>query len=537
MLAPISGIGCISCLLVDRLQTRSGPCRKIEWLSCARIRGAPANLMLECTHVKSTVETLEPTKVRLTVEVEYNELKPHMDKAYTDISSQVQIPGFRKGHVPPRIIDQRFGRASVIEQAVNDVLPQMYSDAVSENKLRPMVQPEVEVTEIPNVSGPQGGQMSFTAEVEVVPAFELPELTKETIIEVDPTTVTDEDVQKELDELRGRFATLKSVKRQAKTGDFVTIDLTATVDGEEVDSVSDVSYEIGSGTMLEGQDKALRGTHAGDDVEFTSTLKGGEHEGEEADVTLRVQSVKTRELPEADDDFAQMVSEFDTIDELMTDLREQAAQSKRSEQAVQARDRLVDHIIGEVEILLPESVVEHEIGHRVAEDASAKDKKAARTDVERDLREELLSEELAQKLSVQVSQQELIDYMIQMSQTLGLDINQMFQDSSQVSSMVSQLGRTKALIEALRSVTVTDTEGNEIDLSEFFGDVDADAVAEDAAGDEPEGADEVEIISEDEAVDDELSVDKGIAEEEDAELVENQTEIAEETDVTVLDKD
>ena len=451
--------------------------------------------------MKSTVENLEPTKVRLTVEVGYEELKPQMDKAYKDIASQVQVPGFRKGHVPPRIIDQRFGRAAVIEQAINDALPGMYSRAVSENDLRPMAQPEVEVTEIPNTSGEQGGQMVFTADVDVVPAFELPELDETTVIEVDPTTVSDQDVQSELDELRARFASLKPIKRQAKTGDFVTLDLTATVDGEEVDSVSDVSYEIGSGTMLDGQDKALRGTHAGDEVSFTSKLKGGEHEGEEADVKLVVKAVKARELPEADDDFAQMVSEFDTIGELMDDLREQAGQNKRSQQALQARDRLLEHILEGTEILLPEAVVEHEIGHRVQEAASAKEKKAARTQVEKDLREELLSETLAQKLEVQVSQQELIDYMLQMAQTYNMDVNQLFQDSGQVQSMVSQLARTKALIEALRKVSVKDTEGNDVDLSAFFGDEDA---AEEAAEEAGEGTSEspvdaTELASEEEA--------------------------------------
>lgn len=448
--------------------------------------------------MKSTVETLEPTKVRVTVEVPYEELKSQMDQAYKDIATQVQIPGFRKGHVPPRIIDQRFGRAAVIEQVVNEELPKLYSRAISDNELRPMTQPEVEVTEIPTTTGPLSGQMVFTADVDVVPAFELPELDADTVIEVDPAEVTDDDVQHELDELRGRFASLKAVKRQAKTGDYVTIDLTAKVGDEEVDSVSDVSYEIGSGTMLDGQDKALRGTHAGDDVTFTSTLKGGDHEGEEAEVSLHIQSVKTRELPEADDDFAQMVSEFDTMDELMADLREQAATTKRSEQALQARDRLVDKLLADTEILLPEPAVEHELSHRVSDEDSAKAKKEARAEVEKELRTDLISEELAKKLDVQVSQQELIDYMIQMSQQFGMDINQLFQDSSQVSSMVAQLGRTKALIETLRSVSVKDTEGADVDLSAFFGDAAAD---EDAAAEDTEADDEgAEVVTEEEIV-------------------------------------
>ena len=431
--------------------------------------------------MKSTVETLEPTKVRLTVEIPVEELKSEMDKAYKSIANQVSIPGFRKGHVPARIIDQRFGRAAVIEQVVNEVLPGQYSAAVSENELRPMSQPEVEVTEIPSTTGELTGQLVFTAQVDVVPAFDIPEYGKDTVIEVDPVEVTDEDVQEELDALRGRFASLKTIKRQAKTGDFATIDLVATINGEEVDSVSDVSYEIGSGTMLGGQDTALRKTHAGDVVTFTSTLKGGEHEGEEAEVTLTVKSVKERELPEADDDFAQMVSEFDTIDELKEDLKKQAAQTKQSQQALQARDRLVENLLSRTEILLPESVIEHELSHRVAEDASAKAKKEAREAIEKEYRTEILAEELAKKNEVQVGQQELFDYAIQMSQTYGMDINRLFSDPQQISAVVADLGRAKALIEVLSEVTVKDTAGNDVDLSEFLGKSDEEAAAEAAA--------------------------------------------------------
>lgn len=431
--------------------------------------------------MKSTVETLEPTKVRLTVEIPVEELKSEMDKAYKSIANQVSIPGFRKGHVPARIIDQRFGRAAVIEQVVNEVLPGQYSAAVSENELRPMSQPEVEVTEIPSTTGELTGQLVFTAQVDVVPAFDIPEYGKDTVIEVDPVEVTDEDVQEELDALRGRFASLKTIKRQAKTGDFATIDLVATINGEEVDSVSDVSYEIGSGTMLDGQDTALRKTHAGDVVTFTSTLKGGEHEGEEAEVTLTVKSVKERELPEADDDFAQMVSEFDTIDELKADLKKQAAQTKQSQQALQARDRLVENLLSRTEILLPESVIEHELSHRVAEDASAKAKKETREAIEKEYRTEILAEELAKKNEVQVGQQELFDYAIQMSQNYGMDINRLFSDPQQISAVVADLGRAKALIEVLSEVTVKDTAGNDVDLSEFLGKGDEEAAAEAAA--------------------------------------------------------
>ena len=233
--------------------------------------------------------------------------------------------------------------------------------------------------------------------------------------------------------------------------------------------------------MLDGQDTALRKTHAGDVVTFTSTLKGGEHEGEEAEVTLTVKSVKERELPEADDDFAQMVSEFDTIDELKEDLKKQAAQTKQSQQALQARDRLVENLLSRTEILLPESVIEHELSHRVAEDTSAKAKKEAREAIEKEYRTEILAEELAKKNEVQVGQQELFDYAIQMSQNYGMDINRLFSDPQQISAVVADLGRAKALIEVLSEVTVKDTAGNDVDLSEFLGKGDEEAAAEAAA--------------------------------------------------------
>ena len=411
--------------------------------------------------MKSSVETLEPTRVRLTVEVPFEELKSEMDKAYKDIAGQVNIPGFRKGHVPPRIIDQRFGRAAVIEQVVNEVLPGHYSSAVASNDLRPMAQPEVEVTEIPNTTGPQGGQLVFTAEVAVVPPFELPAIDESIEVVVDSA--------EELEELRGRFATLKTVDRAAAAGDFTTIDLVARIGGEEVDSVSDVSYEIGSGDMLDGQDEALSGASAGDEVAFTAVLKGGDHEGEEAEVSLTVKSVKVRELPTADDDFAQMVSEFDTIGELTEDLRKQAAQSKESQQALQARDRLIDLLLERVEIQLPESAVEHELSHRVEAAGESADQDALRAEVVREMRSELLSEAVAKEFDVQVSQQELIDYAIQMSQNYGVDINQLFSSPQQMSNVVADLGRSKALIEALKRVTVKDSSGAEVDLSKFFG--------------------------------------------------------------------
>lgn len=416
--------------------------------------------------MKSTVESLEPTRAKLTVEVDYEDLKPQMDAAYKDIAQQVSIPGFRKGHVPARIIDQRFGRGAVIEQVVNEVLPRFYSQGIVENDLRPLGQPEVDVVEVPATEGEPGGILKFTAEVDVVPSFEIPDFDG-LEVEVAPLTVDPADVQTELDELRGRFATLKTLDRAAADGDYLTLDLTATIGEEVIDSLTEVSYELGSGNMLEGQDDALRGASAGDKVTFTSEIRGGERAGETADIAVTVHSVKERELPEADDEFAQMVSEFDTAEELLADLEKQVGEQRRSGQALEARDLLLEKLLAQTEILLPEGVVEHEVSHRVGEDADDEEKQAAKERVEADLRQQLFMESLAEKQKVQVGQQELIDFMIQTSQTYGIDINQMFQDQNQIQNMMAELARTKALVSVLRSAVVKDTNGEVIDISDF----------------------------------------------------------------------
>ena len=253
------------------------------------------------------------------------------------------MPGFRRGHVPAQVIDQRVGRASVIQEAVNNKLSDFYRGAITEVSRIPMAQPEVEVTELPNVTGAQGGRLVFTAEVTVRPEFDLPDLGSAEVV-VDAVEVGDEDVNSELESLRARFGSLKSVERAAETGDFVTIDLKAVIDDEEVDSVSGVSYEIGKGNMLEGLDDALSGLKTDESATFTTTLAGGEHKGEEAEVTVTATAVKERELPEADDDFAQEASEFDTMDELREDLRKQVADRKAADQAIAARDALLEHL-------------------------------------------------------------------------------------------------------------------------------------------------------------------------------------------------
>ena len=436
--------------------------------------------------MKSTVENLETTKVKITVEVPYEELSADMDRSYREIAKQVRIPGWRPGKASPQIIDQRIGRVAVIEQTVNEVLPRLYTEAIRENALRVMAQPDVEVTEIPNTTGERGGQLVFTAEVSIVPEFTLPD-TDGIELTVDPITVEDKDIDEELDALRTRFASLKPVKRKAKKGDFVTIDMVARIDGNDVESVSDTSYEIGSGTMLDGMDKALTGVKTGEEVVFTSTLVGGEHEGEEAEITINVTAVKGRDLPKADDDFAQMVSEFDTIDELRDDLKTQVSERKTADQALQARDRFLDALREGANIELPADVVNAEVEARVGEKPTKKQRTEAEDAVRTQLANTLILDELAKAREPKISQQELFEFMMQTARMYGQDPSTLFQDQQQIQMMVGELTRSKALALTLADVTVKDTEGNEVDLSRFTADP-----AEEEPEDEATGASAVE---------------------------------------------
>ncbi|UCN16539.1 MULTISPECIES: trigger factor [Cellulomonas] len=435
--------------------------------------------------MKSAVETLEPTKVKLSVEVSYDELKPSIEHAYQHIAEQVTVPGFRKGKVPPRIIDQRVGRPAVIEHAVNEGLSGFYADAVRENELRPMGQPEVEVTKVPGLVAGDEGELHFTAEVEVRPEITLPALDGLTLT-VDDVEVSDEDVDARLDALRERFGSLVGVDRPAQEGDFVVIDLAATIGDEQVDQVSGTSYQIGSGNMLEGLDEALTGLSAGETTSFETELVGGERQGEKATVTVTATGVKERQLPEVDDEFAQLASEFDTIDELKADLREQAARIKASNQAVQARDLLVEKLTSEVEIPVPAGVVEAEV-HRHLESEGRLEDDEHRAEVTEQaqtaLRNQILLDTLAEQLDVKVSQSELLDYLVSASRQYGMDPNTFIQtvdQQGQIPAMVAEVARSKALALSLRQVSVVDGSGAAVDLSEFIGSDEEDAAVEQA---------------------------------------------------------
>ena len=428
--------------------------------------------------MKSSVEQLDPTRVKISVEVPYAELKPSVDEAYKTIGAQVTVPGFRKGKVPARIIDQRIGRPAVIQEAVNNGLDDFYRNAVEEHDLKPMGQPEVEISEVPGLDGTEDGELGFTVEVDVRPEVELPAY--DTInIEVDPIEVTDADVDAELEQLRTRFGTLVAVDRPAAKDDFVTLDL------------------VGAGTMLEGMDEALDGLSAGETTTFETTFAGGEHAGEQGTVKITLSAVKERELPEADDDFAQLASEFDTIAELREDLREQAGKAKETEQGVQARDKVLEHLMETLDVPVPAKIVTDEVErHLEAENRSDDDehRKEVTEETERNLRTQFILDAVSEAENVEVSQPELIEYLISASQQYGMNPNefaQMLDSSGQVNALVGEVSRRKALAAVLAGATVKDTAGNVVDMEAFTSagddaeDADADAQSAEAADEAP----------------------------------------------------
>ena len=438
--------------------------------------------------MKSTVEQLSPTRVRINVEVPFAELEPDFQRAYKELARQVRLPGFRPGKAPAKLLEARFGREAMLDQVVNEALPARYGQAVAESEVHPLGQPDIEVTK-----KEYGQELAFTAEVDVRPKITLPNLSTLTI-SVDPIEVTDEDVDAELQSLRARFGTLTGVDRPVVTGDFVSIDLSATVNGEEVPGATaqGLSHEVGSGRLIDGLDDALVGLSVDESREFTAKLAAGERAGQDAQVTVTVKSIKERELPEPDDEFAQLASEFDTIEELRSNLREQVRQVKRSQQAEQIRSAALETLLEQVHVPLPEAIVQaqfdstmhnalHSLDHDEAklEEALAEQGKSreqfeteARTAAETDLKRQLLLDALADELKVQVGPDDLTQRLVSTSQQYGIEPQQLLaylQENNQLPTVFADVRRERAIAAAVQAATVTDTDGNTIDTSDFFG--------------------------------------------------------------------
>jgi trigger factor len=415
--------------------------------------------------VKSTAETLGPTRVKLLVEVSFDELKPSLDEAYKRIASQVTVPGFRKGKVPSRIIDQRFGRGAVLEEAINEALPGLYSRAVDETEINPLGSPEVDITEMED-----GDKLTFTAEVDVRPEIELPDW-EGVAITVDDIEIDENTVDEQLEHLRQRFGTLLPVERAAAVGDHVSIDLGARDDdGEPIENgqATGLSYEVGSGTMVDGLDEAVTGMSAGETKTFTTTLLG-EEDGIEAQVDVTVTAVKEQELPELDDEFAMLASEFDTLDELRADVRDQLARAGRLTQAVEARDKALEHLLETVEVPIPQGLITAQLEEHFADGHGDDDHRAeVEEQAVRSLKAQLILDEIVKATEVQVSQDELTEYLISRAQQSGMspqDFADQMVRAGNVNAVVADVARGKALAIMVEKASVTDASGAPVDLA------------------------------------------------------------------------
>jgi trigger factor len=430
--------------------------------------------------VKSAVETLSPTRVKLTVEVPFEELQPALDAAYKRIAAQITVPGFRKGKVPNRVIDQRVGRAAVLDEAINDAINTNLDAALRDNDVKLLGRPEVEVTAFEDAA-----PLEFTAEMDVVPEFELPSYDSIEVT-VEASEVTDAEVDEQLDELRGRFGSLKPVERAAAEGDTVLFDISGTDAGEAVEDLSAtaLSAELGKGSILPGFDDAVLGAAAGEERTFTFVPDVGDLEGKELEVTVAVVAVRERELPEADDDFAQLASEFDTIEELRADLRERLGRMRLLEQGYAARDKVAEALLAATEVPVPDTVVTQQVEEHFADGHGDDDHRAEVEAQTRDsLKTQLILDKIADVEELSVSEAELSTWLVQQAPRYGMTPDQFAQElvnAGQVPAAVAEVRRGKALAHVLEHATVTDTNGTSIDLA---------ALSAPARGDDHEGHD------------------------------------------------
>jgi trigger factor len=415
--------------------------------------------------LKSDVEKLSPTRVKLSIEVPFVDLKPHIDGAYKSLSEKITIPGFRKGKVPSAMIDQRVGRGAVLDEAINAAIPTFYSQAAKDNDVLVIGRPTVEVTELKD-----NEKFSFTIEVDIRPDIALPNFS-EIKLEVDDVKVTDADIDEQVQALRTRFGTLTTVEKVVATGDFVTIDLVATKDGQPLDggTANDLSYEVGSASMIDGLDEALIGLATGGEKSFETALVGMA-EGEKGSVKVSVKAVKERELPPVDDAFAKLASEFETLAELKADLTTRLTRLKEMEQGAQARDLLVEKLISSVDIPLPAEIIEAEVNDHLEKEGRLEDDKhraEVNEEVKTTITREFLLDSIVKAESVAVNESELTEYLVRAASRYGMTPDQFIKEVSQagqVTTMVAEVARAKALGQVLGRVKVVDKSGKKVDL-------------------------------------------------------------------------
>jgi trigger factor len=418
--------------------------------------------------VKSAVETLSPTRVRISIDLDFKDLEPHVDTAYQTLAQQVTIPGFRKGKVPRQLIDQRVGRGAVLNEAINTALPEFYSQAARENEVLVVGRPDVDIKELKD-----NEIVKFEVEVDVRPEIKLPDFS-EIELSVPDVALSEKDIEDQVEALRIRFGTLVTIEKDAASGDFVTIDLVAKIEGKEVEggTANGISYEVGSNRMIDGLDAALEGMKVGESKNFTAQLVGMK-EGETGEVTVTLQAVKKRELPDLNDEFAKLASEFETLEELKTDTKERLTRLKSMEQGAQARDELLKYLLEKVEIQLPEQLVTDEVHDHLEKENRLEDethRKEVTEEITRSVRADFLLDAIVKAEEVQVSEAELTEYLIRTAARYGMTPEQFAQQltqAGQITALMAEVARTKALAIALERVKIKDASGRSVDLSKL----------------------------------------------------------------------
>jgi trigger factor len=415
--------------------------------------------------VKSSVENVSETRVKLTVEIPFEDLADSIKQAYRDISSQINVPGFRRGKVPSRIIDQRFGRGVVLEEVVNKEVPRAYDEAVREADLRPLGQPAVEVTQIED-----GDLIAFTAEVDVTPTFELPDL-DQIEVEVSDSVVSDDDVDEQIESLRKRFATVTPVDRPAQTGDLVLVDVKGEADGRELEDFagSALTFEVGGEEVIDGFAEAVTGSSEGDTVTFDHTPQEGPHEGETVTVTVDVKGVRQRTLPELDDEFAQMASEFDTVPELRDDIQEKLQGNRLLEQGYEARDKVAEKLLELIDFPLPEAFLQAQVDEHFADGHGDEEHRAEiEENTKSSLKTQLILDKIAEEEQLGVEQAELIQWLVQQAPRYNMSADEFAKalaDAGQVGTAMADVRRGKALALVVQKASVVDASGNPVDLT------------------------------------------------------------------------
>lgn len=457
--------------------------------------------------MKTSIETIDPVQVKLTVEVEPKRVKQAFDRAARELAKQVDIPGFRKGKVPRRLLEQRFGAGVIAQTAMEDALSSYYAEAVQAEDLQPIAQPEVDVETFDETEG-----CVFTATVEVRPDFDPPDHTG-IGVSFPEWDVDDDEVDQQLASMRERFAEVDEVERPAKVGDLVTLDLEVEVDGAKLEdaTVDDALYEVGSEGVTPQLDEEVVGKEAGDTFTYEDVLpeEYPEHGGEQATFHVSVKDVREKTLPALDDDFATSASEFDTIAELRADLQRSLTRRKVEQAQHELRGRILEAYLARVDVPLPPAMVEqeaanrlHEVEHQAerfgmsvedllaAQGLSAEEHaEQARTQATGSVKAQLVLDTLATKIEPDLAPADIDREIVRHAQANGVapdEIARIIQEQGSLPALIGDIVRRKT-IDAIVAAADIDGGPSDEELIEL-GLLEDPASVEEAAASDREGA-------------------------------------------------